>query len=110
MLDCIKNTYGADIEAAKLKSESKTHGGKTNTFKTLSLDLTAKEIKVYLIGEKNSPALVALIFEYPKDQIKNLSSKIDLCLESFRTGDAAHRLYQGQDEEGGEGTGATAVF
>jgi hypothetical protein len=111
VLDCIKNTYGTDIESAKLKPESKSHGGKTNNFKTLSLDLTAKEIKVYVIGEKNSPAQVALIFEYPKDQIKNLSSKIDLCLESFRVGEAAHRLYAGQDEEGGEaGPGGTAVF
>jgi hypothetical protein len=109
VLDTIKNAYGADIASSKLKSESKGHEGRTNNFKTLSLDLTAKEIKAYIMGEKNSPAQVALIFEYPKDQLTKLSSKIDLCLESFRVGESARRLYAGQEEEGGEGGGGGAT-
>ncbi len=108
VLELLKNAYAVD-EIPKIKSESK----KNNTFKTVDLNLANKLVKVYFFGEKNSPAQVALIFDYPKDDFKNLSSKIDLCLESFRTGEAAKRLYSGQDEEGGEGTGTappTGVF
>jgi hypothetical protein len=112
VLELLKNAYGTDFETSKLKSETKSGAGKTNSFKTLDVDLTAKEVKVYLFGEKNSPAQVALIFEYPKEELKNLSSRIDLCLGSFRVGEGARRLYSGQDEESGEGTSAppTGVF
>ncbi len=112
ILELLKNAYAADIETPKPKSEPKSFDGKTNSFKTLDLDLTAKAVKVYLYGEKNSPVQVAFIFEYPKEDLKNLSSKIDLCLGSFRVGEGARRLYAGQDEESGEGTSAppTGVF
>jgi len=110
VLDSIKSAYGVDLGSVKLKPESKTHAGKTNPFKTLTLDLTAKEVKLYLFGEKNAPAQVALIFEYPKDQIKNLASKIDLCLESFSVGESASRKYAGQDEEGEGGAASSGVF
>jgi len=102
VIDCIKTTYGADIETSKLKPEPR----KTNNFKTVTLDLTAKEIQIYILGEKNSPAQVALIFDYAKDARNSLSSKIKYCLESFRVGEPARRLYEGQEEEGGEGGGA----
>jgi hypothetical protein len=61
---------------------------------------------VYVFGEKNSPAQAALIFEYPEGELKSQSSKIEYCLGSFRVGEAAHRLYNGQDEESGEGAAA----
>ena len=104
VLEYIKNAYGADMEKAKLKSDPK----KTNAFKSTTLDLTAKEVQLYIIGEKNSPAQVALIFDYPKESARTLGPKIRLCLESFRVGTPADRLYQGEDEEGGDTGGAAS--
>ena len=49
---------------------------------------------------------MALIFDYPKESRNSLSSKIKYCLESFRIGPPAQRLYSGQEEDGGEGGGA----
>jgi hypothetical protein len=99
VLDFIKSAYGVDIEKSKLKPDPK----KGNNFKSTTLDLSAKEVQVYILGEKNNPAQVALIFDYPKEARNSLSSKLKYCLESFRVGDPAHRLYIGQDEESGEG-------
>jgi len=108
VLDLLKNVYGTDFDPAKLKSESKSHGRRTNTFRTMTLDLTAKEVKVYLLDDKSSPEKVALIFDYPKEQRENLSSKINLCLESFAVGEEARRAYSGlvDEELGEEGGGA----
>lgn len=92
ILDMLKNAYGTDSETSKIKSESKSFDGKTNPFKTLDLHVASKDVKVYLFGEKNSPAQVALIFEYPEGELKNISSKIDLCLGSFRVGEGAPPL------------------
>jgi hypothetical protein len=113
VLELLKNAYGADFDKSRLKNdEKKSPNGRTNSFKSLTLDLTAKEIKVYLIGEKNSLEKVALIFDYPKEEARTLSSKINLCLESFAVGGAATRLFAGagDDEFGGDhgGAGTTA--
>jgi hypothetical protein len=98
VLDYLKNALGVDIEKSKLKSDVRDR----NTFKSTTVDLTAKEVQIFIIGEKNSPAQVALIFDYPKDSRNSLSSKIRYCLESFRVGAPAQRAYDGKDEEGGE--------
>jgi hypothetical protein len=87
VLDLLKNSYGTDFEASRLKPESKEHGRKRNTFKAMTVDLTAKEIKVYLFDDKSNPEKVALIFDYPKEERVSLSSKINLCLESFAVGE-----------------------
>jgi hypothetical protein len=100
VLEYIKGAYGT--EAPKLKADPK----KANNFKATTLDLTAKEVQIYILGEKNSPAQVALIFDYPKESRNSLTSKIKYCLESFRVGTPAQRLYSGQEEEGGEGATA----
>jgi hypothetical protein len=103
VLDLINNVYGAHTDLTNLKNETKARGRRTNSFRTITLDLTAKEIKVYLFGEKSSPEKVALIFDYPKDEYKSVGSKIDLCLESFRVGSDAVRAFSGGTEEmGGE--------
>jgi hypothetical protein len=104
VLDYLKNVYGTDLDRSKLKADPKSRGRKTNTFQSMTLDLTAKQVKIYFLAEKSSPEKVALIFDYPKDEYKNLGSKIDLCLESFRVGSEADRAYAGGDEElmGGE--------
>jgi hypothetical protein len=108
VFDLLKNVYGTDFDTSKLKTEPKSHGRKTNTFKAMTLDLTAKEVKVYLFGDNNSPEKVALIFDYPKEEYKTLGSKIDLCLESFSVGEEARRAYSGvgDEESGEEGGGA----
>jgi len=108
VLDFLKNVYGTDFDTSKLKTETKSHGGKSNSFKTMTLDLKAKQVKVYLFGEKSSPEKVALIFDYPKEERDSLSSKINLCLESFAVGEEAHRAYSGlvDEELGEEGGGA----
>jgi hypothetical protein len=109
--DLLKNLYQTDFPA-KPKSDPHTHEGKTMTYKMLELHPPGKEVRVYIHGEKNSPEQVALIFEYPEGELKGQSRKIDLCLGSFRVGEAARRLYSGQDEETGEGGAAppTGVF
>jgi len=108
VLDFLKNVYGTDFDTSKLKPETKSHGGKSNSFKTMTLDLKAKQVKVYLFGDKSSPEKVALIFDYPTDEYKNLGSRIDLCLESFRVGQGAIRAFSGGggDEEIGGDEGA----
>ncbi len=116
VLELLKNSYGADFEKAKLKTEEKSHGGRSHKFQSLTLDLTAKEIKVYLFGDKNSPEKVALIFDYPKEEAGLLSSKINLCLENFAVGQAASRAFSGVVEEefagepGGGGAAPTGPF
>src|SRR5262245_41122730 len=52
VLELLKNAYGAEFEKSRLKTEEKSHGGRTNSFKSLTLDLTAKEIKVFVFGDK----------------------------------------------------------
>ncbi len=95
LVDLLKIAYATDFEASKAKSETKSGGGKTNPFKSFDLHPTGKEVKVYVSGDKNSPVQVALIFEYPEGELKNLVSKIDLCLGSFRVGErCATRLHR----------------
>jgi hypothetical protein len=103
VLEVVKNAYGVDVQAGSLKAETKVHKGRKNTFRVTRIDLTAKEVQIYLYGNKNDPYEVALIFEGPKDEIKNLGSKINLCLESFAVGPVAQRAYAGAtDFEGGD--------
>jgi hypothetical protein len=105
VIEVLKVAYGVDdLEPAKFKPETKRHKGRENTFKVAKLlDLPSKEVQVYLYGEKNGPYNVALIFEYPKTEVNNLSSKIGLCLEAFATGEVARRIFAGgSDAEGGE--------
>jgi hypothetical protein len=111
VLDLIKTAYGSDIDAAKLKSETKSHGRKSNTYKTLTFEVGPKEVKVFFFGEKASPDKVALIFDYPKTEAGSLSSRINLCLESFGVGEEARRAFAGiVDEESTEETAQPAVF
>ena len=103
VIDLLKSAYTPDFDSSKPKTETKSGGGKTVSFKSLDLHPPSKEVKVYIFGEKTSTEQVALIFEYPEGELKNISSKIDLCLGSFRVGEGARRRYSGQDEDSGEG-------
>jgi hypothetical protein len=103
VIELVKVAYGADPEQLKFKPESKEHKGRKNSYKVAKLDLGTKAVEIYLYGEKNGPYNVALIFDYPKDQVNNLSPKIGLCLEAFAVGEAARRAYAGSGElDGGE--------
>jgi len=103
VVDLIKSVYGVDLEANKFKPDVKSHGNRENNFHATTLDLTAKEVQVYLYGDKNGPYEVALIFDYPTESKKNIDSKIRLCLEAFAVGEAARHAFSGGGEgEGGE--------
>jgi hypothetical protein len=112
VVELLRNVYGANLDVSELKTETKSHGNRTNAFRTKSLDLTAKEVQLYLYGDKNSPYEVALVFEYPKERHNSINPKIGLCLESFAVGEAAKRAFASGGEiegidEGIEGGGQT---
>jgi hypothetical protein len=105
VIELVRNVYGAELDANQLKAETKAHGRLKNTYRTKTLDLTAKQVQLFLYGDKNTPYKVALIFEYPKEQHTSINPKIGLCLESFAVGDVARRTFSsgGEPEGGGEG-------
>jgi hypothetical protein len=103
VVELLRSAYATDLDVSQLKPESKSHGNRVNPFKTRTLDLTAKEVQLYLYDVKNSPYEVALIFEYPKEMRNTISSRIELCLESFAVGELARRSFAGGGVgEGGE--------
>jgi hypothetical protein len=102
VLELVKSAYSIDIDPQQLKSETKAHLPRSNTYKTKSVDANTKEVQVWIYGDKNSPAQVALIFDCPKDALRDLSSKIKYCLETFGVGPVAQSLYAGRDEVSGE--------
>jgi hypothetical protein len=103
VIELLRNVYGVDLDVNQLKAETKQHGNRANSFRTKTLDLTAKQVQLYLYGDKNSPYKVALIFEYPKEQHNSINPKIGLCLESFAVGDVARRAFGGELDTGAEG-------
>lgn len=108
VLDFIKGAYSTDIVASQLKSaQIQSHGGRQGlTYKSATLPLANKEVKVYFYGEKTGPAQVALIFEGPTEALKGLASKIDYSLNSLAVGPRASALYSGGDELADEGAAA----
>ncbi len=80
---------------------------KGNRFKRLIFATGDNEVKVYLY--KQDIYEVALVFVY-NNKLKNpISSKIDLCLESFAAGAKAKLLFQGGNtEEDSAGAGTPA--
>ncbi len=105
VIELVKAAYAVeDLTPAKFKPVIKKHEGRENSYKEVKLDLNTKEVLVYLYGDKNGPYNIALIFEYPKTEVNNLSPKIGLSLEAFAVGEAAGRAFSGGggDEGGGE--------
>ena len=90
---------------ARPQQNSRRRRRAKNTFKHKRLDLNAKNVQIYLYGNKNSPYEVALIFEYPKAEDNSVNPKIGLCLESFAVGEKAKRAFAGgeTEEAGGKG-------
>jgi len=111
VVELIRNASGAEIDLSQFKQETKQVQGRrqSNTFLAKTLDLSAKEMQIYLFGSKASPYKVALIFEYPKAQKNAVAPKIGLCLENFLVGDPARLAFSGgETDESGDG-GAEAA-
>lgn len=107
VLELLKAAYNTDFDTSQLKTETRPHPPRNNSYKTKTLELSNKDVQVYLYGDKNSQAQVALIFEGPKEWLHDNSSKIALCLESFGVGREAENLYAGKSEMAGD-EGASA--
>ncbi|MFI5461096.1 MAG: hypothetical protein ACHRXM_37285 [Isosphaerales bacterium] len=107
VVELVKAAYPVEqLTTAMLKPETKTHLNRENAYKAVKLDLADKEVQVYVYGDENSTHQVALIFEYPKTEVNNLSPKIGLCLESLAVGERARSAFSGGgDVEGGEEVG-----
>ena len=102
VIEVVKAAYGVeDLTPTKFKATVKRHEGRENNYKEVKLDLNTKEVWIYLYGDKNGPYNVALIYEYPKTEVNNLSPKIGLSLEAFAVGDAANKAFSGGGEEAG---------
>jgi hypothetical protein len=89
-----------EITATKFKTVKE----KDNEFKEFLFSVNDKDVKVCLNKEDNYET--ALIFEYPKAEQANVTSKITLCLESFATGKKANSAFKGTGGE--EESGAAA--
>ncbi len=105
VVELLKNVYGVELAVGEFKADTK----RTNAFKYKMLDLNAKNVQIYLYGDKNNPYEVALIFEYPKAEHNAVNPKIGLCLESFAVGEKARRAYAGSETEEFEGEEAPAA-
>jgi hypothetical protein len=105
VIELVKAGYAVeDLTAAKFKPVIKKHEGRENNFKEAKLDLNAKEVVIYLYGDKNGPYNIALIFDYPKTEVNSLSPKIGLSLEAFAVGEAAGKAFSGGGVDGEEAT------
>jgi hypothetical protein len=103
VIELVKAVYAIeDLPPSKFKNVSKGHGGRDNPYKETKLNLGEKEVLIYLYGDKNGPYNVALIYDYPKTELNNLSPKIGLSLEAFAVGAPAERAFAGGTEQGGE--------
>jgi len=106
VIELVKAAYGVELTAAELKPETKSHLNRENAYKAAKRDLGDKEVQVYIYGDENSVQQVALIFEYPKTEVNNLSPKIGLCLESLAVGERARSAFSGSgDVDAGEEVG-----
>jgi hypothetical protein len=91
VLGVLSGVFGSPegLQTPKFSEEVK----KGNRFRRLIFTANDKEVRVYTYKQENSE--VALIFVFAPSLRGTLSSKIDLCLETFATGAKANRLYTG---------------
>ena len=88
----VKAAYNIELTPGEFKAESEGHGNRMNDYKYKSLDVTTKQVEVYVYTESNGVHEVALIFEYPKSKENAHGPKIRHCLESFAVGERAEAL------------------
>ena len=105
VIELVKAATGVD-QVPPLKPETKGHAERENVYKAVKLDLATKEVHLYVLEDPSSVREVALIFDFPKSEVNNLSPKIGLCLESLAVGERARRAFSGvSDLDGGGETG-----
>jgi len=92
----LNGVYGVELDLLKAKEVTKKE---INVFKHLKFEGNGKVVQLYMNVVKNNPYEVALIFEYPRSEAESLVSKIELCLESFATGERARKAFAGGTTE-----------
>jgi len=105
VVELVKAAYSVELVPGDLKPKSEQHGNRVNEYKHKTLDLTTKQVEVYVYTEPNGVHEAAMIFEFLKDKSKseNMDAKIRYCLESFGVADRAKHLYAGtSDLDSGE--------
>jgi hypothetical protein len=95
VVELVKAAYNVELAPTEFKPESKAHLSRENAYKARKLDLTTKQVEVYVYTESNNVREVALIFEFPKGELNYMNPKIDLCLQSFAVGESAKRSFEG---------------
>jgi hypothetical protein len=95
VLGVLANVFGSPDALLTPKFTEEVKGG--TRFKRLIFSANDKEVKVYI--NKQDIYEVALIFAYDAKLKGPLSSKIELCLESFATGSKAKKLFEGGNVE-----------
>ena len=99
VLGVLSNLYNSPeaLQTPKFTEEKTPKAG--NRFKRLQFAANDKEVKLYIYKQDSHE--VALIFVYDPKIKGVISSKIELSLDSFATGEKAKRLYSGgaADEE-----------
>ncbi len=105
VLAVLSSVYGQveGFATPKFVDESK----RGNPFKRLIAIANDKEVKLYTYKKDNHE--VALIFVYDPKLRGPLSSKIDLCLETFAAGPKAARNFSGGDAEQDDSAGSAVV-
>jgi hypothetical protein len=112
VVELVKAAYNVELTAGEFKAQSESHLSRENAYKVRKIDMTTKEVDIYIYTESSGVREVALIFEFPKTELNYMTPKIKLCLESFAVADRANRSFEGTisdlDAGGGEpiGTGA----
>ena len=105
VLGALASQFGAveGLTTPKFVDENK----RGNLFKRLVVIANDKEVKLYTYKKDNYD--VALIFVYDPKLRGALSTKIDLCLETFATGPKASRNYTGGEPEETDAAGSAVT-
>lgn len=82
------------LQSPKFRAETRKDG---NSFRRLNFAANDKEVNLYIYKHENHD--VALVFVYDPKVKNALSTKIELCLDTFATGPAAARQYAGAAPE-----------
>jgi hypothetical protein len=96
VLRILSDVFGSPeaLQNPKFVEESRKGGTR---FKRLIFPGNDKEVKLYIYKAGNHE--VALIFVYDPKVKGLMASKIDLCLDTFATGEKANKLYSGGSAE-----------
>ncbi len=111
VVELVKSAYNVELTSGQFKPKSQEHGSRVNDYKYHSLDLTTKQVEVYIFTESNGVHEVAMIFEFPKSKENSdkMATMIRYCLQSFGVSERAKHSYTGtSDLDAGEAIGSGA--